>query len=281
MNNCSHNWLITWNKSLRDYSIERESNSKAVLPAGKLVKIFPARCKSYSCPICGRKKVFDLLDRLKGVNLKGYRFFTLTLKSGNNLDDTEKNLLRITKHFNELNKRLRKIEKYKKLEYFRVVEIGKKSGMIHMHGIWNIYIPIGKLSQMWQNITGDSYRVALARIKRKEDCLNYLFKYLTKDVANSDLNYDPALFNLDIKNAAAIFYENGKRRWQSSRNFFNKQYKKKSDFIPYYFESEEPACIERTIGYLKKEYDLKREHFDLDCYYESDLYLQNLFDPDG
>lgn len=221
------------------------------------------------------------MDRLKGVNLKGYRFFTLTLRSGNNLDDTERNLLRITKHFNELNKRLRKIEKYKKLEYFRVVEIGKKTGMIHMHGIWNIYIPIGKLSRMWKEITGDSYRVGLGRIKGKGDCLNYLYKYLTKDVAKTDSDNIPEFFNMDIKNAAAIFYENGKRRWQASRNFFNKQYKPKSQFVPYYFESEEPACVERTIRHIKKEYGLEIDNFDLDCYHESSEFLDNLFYPDG
>lgn len=153
--------------------------------------------------------------------------------------------------------------------------------MVHMHGIWNIYIPVGVLSTYWTKITGDSYRVDLRRVKQKGDCLNYLYKYLTKDVAKFNGEMEPSFFNMDIKHAAAIFYENGKRRYQASQKFFSKISKKpKSDFIPYYFESEQAPQIERTIGYLKKRYNLKKEHFDLDCYFESDLYLQNLFEPD-
>src|SRR5574338_540072 len=192
---CGHKYLILDNKKFRSYRFESSSNPNAKLPDGKLIKITPAKCKSYSCPICGKKKVLDLVAKLKTVDLKNYRFFTLTLKNKYSLDDTEKNLNRISKCFNDLNKKLKKIPEFKNLEYFRVTEIGS-SGMVHIHGIWNKFIDQKRLSEYWQQITKDSRKVKLERIKNKKDAVNYLFKYLTKDVAKKDMLLDPAFFNM-------------------------------------------------------------------------------------
>ena len=139
VNKCSHQWLIMDNVQFRDYRIDKYNEIPSKLPSGKLIRIIPARCKSYSCQICGRKKVYDLIERLRAVDLKGYRFFTLTLRNEYSKENTEKNLQRISEYFNKLNKKLRKLEGFKGLEYFRIVEVGK-DGMVHIHGIWNKYI---------------------------------------------------------------------------------------------------------------------------------------------
>lgn len=76
---CGHKYLILDSKNFRSYRFASQSDVNAKLPAGKLMKITPAKCKSYSCPICGKKKTLDLVERLKTVDLKKYRFFTLTL----------------------------------------------------------------------------------------------------------------------------------------------------------------------------------------------------------
>ncbi len=276
---CGHKWLILDSKGFRKYRFAAQSDPGAKLPGGKLIKITPAKCKSYSCPICGKKKTLDLVQRLKTVNLSKYRFFTLTLKNEKTYSDTEKNLLQISKYFNKLNLTLRKNPKYKGLEYFRVTEIGK-DGMVHVHGIINKYIPIQELSAIWLKITKNSYRTKIERIKNKKDAIQYLYKYLTKDVAAKNRNIDPSFFNKDKNNSAALFYELNKRRFCSSRKFFPVQVEKNSDWLPYYFESETEKTVEIVLESMKRQYNLKIENFDLDNYFGSEQFIYELFKND-
>ena len=275
---CSHQWLILNSKTFKYYRINKESNPNLILPPGKHIKIVPARCKSYSCPICGRHKVFELMERLKGLPLERYRFFTLTLKNSYTLESTENNIKRVSECFAKLNRTLRKRPEFKNLEYFRVIEDGKR-GMVHIHGIWNKYIPTAELSKLWLNITGDSYRVDLQRVKNRSGCVNYLYKYLTKNVSEFNDVENPTFFNLDKNNTAALFYENGKRRWCSSRNFFNKSVKRVNDWVPFYCTKETSEGIETLLIYLVKTYKLTRNNFDFEQYHESDLFLYHLFKP--
>lgn len=285
---CSHGMVILDHKKFRDYRFAAQFNKNLRLPAGKLIKVVPARCKSYSCPICGKKKVLDLMDLLKTVDLKNYRFFTLTLKNLYSTDDTEKNIKRISDCFNKLNKQLRKQKQFSNLEYFRVVEIGK-NGMVHIHGLWNKFIDQTYLSKLWLSITKDSYRVKVERIKSKGDAVNYLFKYLTKLSNIKDPDFvDQRLFDKEIfqiENSEQLFYENGRRRWAVSRNFFSKQAKqavkdKKKDWLPYYFEEVNSREVEVCIESLKRQYNLSLEQFDLSRYFESDLFILDLFKND-
>lgn len=278
VNNCAHSYLILESKDFRQWKINKYYGSKDDLPKGKHIKIIPARCKSYSCPVCGMHKVHELLKRLKSVNFKGYRFFTLTLKNKYSVEDTEKNFLRMSECFNKLNKRLRKDERFKDLEYFRIMEVGK-NGMVHMHGIWNKYIPIKELSAMWLKITGDSYRAIPERIKSKGDAIRYLYKYLTKNARFNEIDSDkdPQLFKQGVINAAQLFYENGKRRFQASRNFFSKAEKPTCNYLPYYNETSDTHEIEKVISDLVKQFKLKKEHFDFENYFESEQFLYHLF----
>ena len=275
---CGHKYLILQTRNFRDYKVSLNSNPDLPIPKGVHYKITPRKCKSYSCPVCGRKKVLDLVDRLKSVNLAKYRFFTLTLKNNKTFNDTEKNLKRMSDCFNKLNLKLRKKPQYKGLEYFRVIEIGA-NGMVHIHGIWNKYIPSTELSKMWLTITKDSFITKVERIKNKKDAIKYLYKYLTKDVAKTDFHIDPALFNLDLTNTAALMYENNKRRYCSSRNFFPKESVKKSDWLPYYFEECEVKTVENFIIASVKQFKLKIENFDFKYYFESDQFIYELFKP--
>jgi len=276
VNKCSHEYVILDRKDFRNWKLNKIDGVPGTLPTGELVKITPARCKSYSCEICGRKKVLDLMDRLIQVDLKGYRFFTLTLKNAFSIEDTEKNLQRIAECFNKLNLRLRKIKQFKNLEYFRVVEVGN-NGMVHIHGIWNKYIETKLLSSLWFKVTKDSYRVDLKRIKSKSDTVNYLFKYLTKTCLASYAEHDPQLFELDLINTAKLFYENGKRRYSASRKFFSKIKKRETDWIPYGFESYNQDGVESEIKFIVKEYKLKRKHFDFELYNETMEFINNNF----
>lgn len=284
---CGHKWLILESDGFRNYQrmVETTNKFKIIdddlrkLPKGELVKITPAKCHSYSCPVCGKKKVLDLVAKLKSVDLTKYRFFTLTLKNRMNLDNSEMNLKRVSDCYNKLNNNLRKKKQYKGLEYFRVTEIGK-DGMVHIHGIWNKYIPTKELSEMWLKITKDSYIVKVERIKNKKDAVNYLFKYLTKDIAKKDYQIEPSLMNMDLKNSAALFYETGKRRHCSSRGFFPKVEKKKAEWKPRYFEANNEQTVESLLQYFVDRYKLKPENVNFDYYYGSEQFLYELFRPD-
>jgi len=228
------------------------------------------------------------MDLLKTVDLKNYRFFTLTLKNLYSSDDTEKNIKRISDCFNKLNKQLRKQKQFETLEYFRVVEIGK-NGMVHIHGLWNKFIDQTYLSKLWLSITKDSYRVKVERIKSKGDAVNYLFKYLTKLSNIKDPDFvDQRLFDKEvfqIENSEQLFYENGRRRWSVSRNFFSKQAKqavkdKKKDWLPYYYEEVNGREVEVCIESLKRQYNLTLEQFDFSRYFQSDLFIYDLFKND-
>ena len=72
---------------------------------------------------------------------------------------------------------------------------------------------------------------------------------------------DPALFNMDLQNSAALFYENGKRRYCASRKFFSSIPKKQTDekWLNYYYESETAQSVENTIQSLVRLYHLKRK----------------------
>ncbi|MBK9285046.1 MAG: protein rep [Sphingobacteriaceae bacterium] len=278
VNKCGHKYIVLDRKDFRAWRFEQQSNPAAKLPAGKLIKITPAKCKSYSCPICGRKKTLDLMARLKTVNLKNYRFFTLTLKNKYSYDDTIDNLKRVSECFTKLNNKLRKLPEYKGLEYFRVLEVGK-DGMVHVHGLWNKYINQKTLSDIWLKITKDSYRVKVERVKSKNDAVEYLYKYLSKDVAKKDKLIDPKLFNMDLQNTAALFYELNKRRYNSSRNFFPKQSKIDLDknYLPYYYEAETSKTIENFVASLVRQFKLTLDNFDFTYYFESDEFIRNLF----
>ena len=273
---CGHKYLVLQSKEFRDYKVSLNSNPDQSVPKGKHYKITPKKCKSYSCPICGKKKVLDLVDRFKKVDFSKYRFFTLTLKNKKNYDDTERNLKRVADSFNKLNNNLRKKPQYKGLEYFRVTEIGT-DGMVHIHGVWNKYVPVAQLSEMWEKITKDSYIVNVKRIQSKKDVSNYLFKYLTKDIAKSDMHIDPVFFNLNIKNSAALFYETGKRRYNSSRKFFPPETEKSSDWLPYYFEDSDVKTVENFILASIRQFNLTMENFDFTNYYESEQFIYEIF----
>ena len=228
---CRHDLILLNSKDFISFKIEKANNPNAKLPAGVVLKFTPAKCKSYSCPVCGKKKVMDLMARLKDVNLNNYRFFTLTLVNKYSQDDTKKNLERVAYCFNRLNTQLKKDKRFKNLQYFRVTEIGK-NGNVHVHGLWNKYIDQKELSKMWFKITGDSYRAPVEKIKSKEDAVAYLYKYLSKDLQfyNDEIEHANDLFGTEKINNAKLFYELAKRRYSASRNFFKKAPKKENEF---------------------------------------------------
>lgn len=196
--------------------------------------IFPIRCKSNLCPICSKIKTNQLIqDLLHNCKIENLRFFTLTLKPTNSVVN---DLKTIEASFNLLQKKLKK--KYPHLEYFRVIEIGSNSSMVHIHGLWNIYIEVRELSNLWESLTG-SYRIDLKRVNDNYSTILYLCKYLFKS------NYN--------KKSAEFFYKNNKRKYSSSKNFFEKT-EKKSLYEPFILESFSLKNLDDSLRILQDHY---------------------------
>ncbi len=276
-NHCGNSYLILEKKELRCYRHAKNEGIEQPIPEGIGLKVIPASCKSWACKFCGKKKVNDLLKRLKAKDLKGYRFFTLTLKNGYTIDNTEYNFERIGKCFQKLNNKLKRDKRFKDFQFFKIIETGS-GGMVHIHGLWNIYIPVKELSAMWFKITKDSYKVDLRRIGNTKELTDYLFKYLTKNTVDYYGNSDPGLFGLNIHFAPKLFYENNKRRQTCSRKFFNGIPERIKDFIPYGFGDENISGVESALSFFYKVVGLKKNQFDLKNYFGSDQFIELLFD---
>ena len=94
------------------------------------------------------------------------------------------------------------------------------------------------------------------------------------------MQIDPALINMDLTNSAALFYENGKRRYCSSRGFFDNVKKKKSEWKLRYYESNNEQTVESLLQYFVHRYGLKQENVNFDYYFGSEQFLYELFRPD-
>lgn len=64
-NHCGNSYIVLEKKELRYYRNARLDEIGQPLPEGIGVKVIPASCKSWACEYCGKKKVNDLLKRLK------------------------------------------------------------------------------------------------------------------------------------------------------------------------------------------------------------------------
>jgi len=290
---CGTSNLIFEHTLFRDYRIERteieninidlrrEKKKPMSLPdkpdLKKIIKVIPHSCKSWACSYCGSVKVETLLKRLHKKDLTGYRFFTLTLKSAYDIESTKIDFKIIGSHFRKLIQKLKRLPQYKDLQYIKVCEIGSGSGMVHLHGVWNKYIPVELLSKYWLSITGDSFKVYLKKIYNAKAISKYLYKYLTKDATDRHAEYPPELFSLNIPSASKLFYECEKRRFTTSLNFWDKKQKRDSNYKIYGFDAQDDAGIQRDIKYFYTAYQLKESQFDFKYYYNSELFLENLF----
>lgn len=144
----------------------------------KLLIVF-TRCKSPFCADCAQFERKKLYLKLKHKDLSNYRFLTLTLKKSNNLESDYKRINKcFTKFITLLKKKIFK-NKNKKLEYFKMIEMGKNNNL-HLHVLVNFYLDVRKISALWQIVTEDSYIVYVSRIKKKQDLINYVIKYFLK-----------------------------------------------------------------------------------------------------
>lgn len=215
-----------------------------------LYKFLPILCKSPFCPNCARVRQKNIIRRLKASTEKNnFRFFTLTTVNSYN---TRRDLLHIEKCWRQLLKILYK--SYPKLTFFRVIELGTENGMVHIHGLWNIYIDFIELSKLWCKLSG-AYRVNLKSVFNDAGAIAYITKYISKTFDNYNEN--------------EIFYLMKKRKFSFSKNF-QQISKSTAEWKIYSYLTFHKNHLRKEINSMIKDLLIP----------ESNIILDNLFNED-
>lgn len=151
----------------------------------------PSYCKSWACPACApynARRVRRLIEQVVLLNNLEYSFtFTLDPKTipAEFKEDTHRY---ITWLFNKLILYLNRYFKFKTpLKYVWVMEY-QKNGNAHMHGLWNQFVDVNKLREIWVSIGGGK----IMKLEKARDLLataRYVSKYLSKALDSENSNF--------------------------------------------------------------------------------------------
>jgi len=144
------------------------------------IKIHPLLCNSPYCETCNNIKRIKLYNKLLQFSKnRQLRFLTLTYK----YDDNYKNILdKYSKDFNKFITYIRRLNY--KFNYFKIIEFTKNK-IIHFHLLIDSYVPQQLLSNLWFQITSDSFIVFITRLLNNKQLINYCLKYITKSFNNN------------------------------------------------------------------------------------------------
>jgi len=245
---CSNSWRIM---ERNDFKCKNPS------PNQPKYKVVPIRCGSKSCKYCLGLEVKKIRSKLFNIQkLHRLRFFTLSIINDERTE-AEK-LAQLTLSFRKLTLILRKT--HPSIKYFYIIE-RSPNGFWHIHGLWNIYIPVKDLSELWKKVS-PAYRVWLEKVKSEKGIVKYLADYLTKSGIN--------------KPEKKVFYETRKRQYNSSRGFFTKN-TYKSIYDLYSNENYSTEELKKEIYTLLSEKKLYSEDISFYNYPYSDDLLSYIY----
>lgn len=196
-----HNHLAATSRCGQRFIITKKTYTTDLFDKKNETKLTPLAlfCKSYFCKDCAKKKHAKYRIRIKNnLGNKSWRFLTLT--TINNNSDKIKQIKQINEDWNRLRTLLKK--HFGNFSYVKVVEIGK-GGMVHLHVLVDMYLPVYFIKRMWIKYCG-AYRIWIDRVQSHEQIARYITKYMTKSAANHEFN--------------VIMYKGNKRRITFSRN---------------------------------------------------------------
>jgi hypothetical protein len=158
------------------------------------------------------KNIFKKINNQLRDQSRQYSFLTLTYST--HLYSQKSAFLLLKEHIREFFRLLRK--RYKKFEYFWVVELTKNC-YPHVHIIISKFIHWKVVRAIWHRVTKN--KVVDIRTAGHKNVSEYLTKYLSKQSKHNETQF-------------AVIFKNVDRLYGSSRNFFsvNKEFKKKEWF---------------------------------------------------
>jgi len=171
----------------------------------------PLFCSSYFCQHCKDLKVKILFKKIFcGLKNETWRFATFT--TNRTFHSDEDNLNIINHAWNKMLTVLRK--RFHDFKFIKVLEISD-SGFVHLHVLFNIWIPQEFLRHHWEKYTG-AFIVNIERPKNLRSSAAYIAKYISKNCN-------------DFSNLKKFFL-NRKRKFSFSRNW-NFRFKKIKNYI--------------------------------------------------
>jgi len=132
--NCCKSWIIL----------------KTITLLGPQFLLLPKKCKSNYCITCRRDNLLRL-RRSMFASMKTDKWRLCTLTWPDHSGSVEVALKDSYSMFKRLTRQLRKIRN--DLKYIRSIEV-HKSGFIHIHCVFNKYIPISFISEKWKDVGG-------------------------------------------------------------------------------------------------------------------------------
>lgn len=146
-------------------------------------RVYPVRCKCWTCPFCYRKNLGQLIKQIEANPPD--RFLTLTARPGY-METPMQVYLRHRPFIRKLFEKARR--KFGKQEYAVFCEL-HKSGYPHWHILQRgEFIPFKWLSATWEALTGSKI-VDIRRCSNARDAARYVVKYVTK--SNAHARIDP------------------------------------------------------------------------------------------
>ncbi|MCH9032333.1 MAG: protein rep [candidate division Zixibacteria bacterium] len=153
--------------------------------------ICPLRCESRICPQCAKKHYFRIKAKLfrmfRGLPCDGSKrlmLLTLTLRTHSDEEISTFDVRLLFKHVRQLITKL-----YPRAEgcgAVGVFEIGSTSNL-HVHLIvYGDYVPQHKISDLWREITGDSFVVDIRKLTHRKKQVGYILKYIHKPHRGND-----------------------------------------------------------------------------------------------
>jgi hypothetical protein len=154
--------------------------------------IGPRRCEVRICEHCAMKWAFKLLQRQLALakvlkpSADGRRsmMVTVTLYKHPLYGLTDNDVDRLFRSFKKLMHTLWPASKG--CGAFAVMEIGEGFNL-HIHAlVYGYYVDKRVLSELWQKFTGDSKIVRIREVKKPNQTIRYLLKYITKPDPNKN-----------------------------------------------------------------------------------------------
>lgn len=174
----------------------QEDWSRALLQCGGVVKVMECgvcgkfrhpvvyHCKLKICYECAKRKARELRRKYLPIlqQLHDLKFLTLTIR---NSPDLVGSIEKIRKAFRRL--RQRKEIKARLIGGLYAIEVTiGRDGLwhVHLHAVVSMrYIPQERLSQIWEEITGDPI-VDVRKVNSPKKALRYITEYLSKGVSH-------------------------------------------------------------------------------------------------
>ena len=117
---------------------------------GEQYLLIPKRCKSNYCPNCRKENLYKLRKAMF-ISMRKDKWRLCTLTFPDHTKNIEEALHESTLQFKRLTRALRKMQP--NIKYIRSIEV-HKSGFIHLHCVFNKFIPIAYISEQWKKVGG-------------------------------------------------------------------------------------------------------------------------------